>query len=128
MFSIIDNILANNNQDQWELLNEASDVATYVCSNEVEEDGSVECSLMSSDRVAMYFRVLQPNLVETHRSGVNDEQENFSSKPRSLIKLKIRSCTYAHIGREPGTHRLEQASPPVITAGRFCQLLMVLWY
>lgn len=70
MFSIIDNILANNNQEQWELLNEASDVATYVRtyvrSNEVEEDGSVEYSLMSSDRVAMYFRVLPPNLVETH--------------------------------------------------------------
>ena len=63
MFSIIDNILANNNQDQWELLNEASDAATYVRSNEVKEDGSVECSLMSSDDVAMYFRVLPPNLV-----------------------------------------------------------------
>ena len=30
MFSIIDNILATINQEQFELLNEASDIATYV--------------------------------------------------------------------------------------------------
>ena len=30
MFSIIDNILATINQEQFELLNEVSDIATYI--------------------------------------------------------------------------------------------------
>ena len=41
MFSIIDNILATINQEQFELLNEASDIATYIqtyiCGIQVEE-------------------------------------------------------------------------------------------